>query len=152
MKRIIMIIVVGLVALFLFIQLIPYGRQHTNPSVVAEPIWDSPQTRALAVRACFDCHSNDTIWPWYSNIAPVSWMVQQDVNEGRQHLNFSEWGRREQEADDISELIDNGEMPPLQFLILHPDARLTASEKQQLKQGFQATLGDVSESEEGDSD
>lgn len=90
MKGIIIIIVVGLVALFLLIQLIPYGRQHTNPPVVAEPAWDSPQTRDLAVRACFDCLSNDTVWPWYSNVAPISWLVQRDIDEGRQRLNFSE--------------------------------------------------------------
>jgi|SRR3989337_2104103 len=141
MKRTIIIIIVGLVALFLLIQLIPYGHQHTNPPVVAEPSWDSPQTRALAARACLDCHSNTTIWPWYSNIAPISWLVQHDVDEGRQRFNFSVWGQRRQETDEISRLIDNGEMPPFQFLILHPDARFTESEKQRLIQGLQVTLG-----------
>lgn len=148
MKRIIIIIVVGLVALFLLIQLIPYGRQHTNPPVVAEPAWDSPQTRDLAVRACFDCHSNDTVWPWYSNVAPISWLVQRDIDEGRQRLNFSEWGQRRQESDDISKLIQNSEMPPTQFPILHPDSRLTETEKQRLIHGFQAMFG--SEQEEGE--
>ena len=62
------IVIVG----FLAIQLVPYGRTHTNPPVTAEPAWDSPQTRALAVRACFDCHSNETVWPWYTSIAPIS--------------------------------------------------------------------------------
>lgn len=141
MKKIIFIIVAGLVALFLIIQVVPYGRQHTNPPVLSEPAWDSPQTRDLAVRACFDCHSNDTVWPWYSNVAPISWLVQRDVQEGRQSLNFSEWGQRRQESDDISKLIENGEMPPTQFLILHPGSRLTETEKQQLIQGFQAMFG-----------
>ena len=63
--------ILAVVALALLIQLVPYGRAHTNPPVVAEPNWDSPQTRELAVRACFDCHSNETTWPWYSNIAPI---------------------------------------------------------------------------------
>ena len=78
---------VGVLGL-LVIQLIPYGREHSNPAVVSEPPWDSPATRAFAVTACFDCHSNETEWPWYSNIAPMSWLVQRDVDEGRQHLNF----------------------------------------------------------------
>ena len=134
----ILLILLGLIIL---IQLVPYGRHHVNPAVVAEPQWDAPQTRALAVRACFDCHSNSTIWPWYSNIAPVSWLIQRDVDEGRQHLNFSEWGQRNQETDDIAEIINKGEMPPLQFLFLHPEARLTDLEKQELIQGLLASLG-----------
>lgn len=149
MKKIIFIIVAGVVALFLLIQLVPYGHQHTNPPVLAEPAWDSPQTRDLAVRACFDCHSNDTVWPWYSNVAPISWLVQRDVQEGRQSLNFSEWGQRRQDTDEITKLVQNGEMPPKQFLILHPNARLTKTEKQQLIQGFQAMFGSEQEEDEG---
>ena len=83
---------IGVVVLMAFIQLIPFGRAHANPPVLQEPNWDSPQTRDLASRACFDCHSNETTWPWYSNVAPVSWLVQRDVDEGREKLNFSEWG------------------------------------------------------------
>lgn len=152
MKRIFMIIVVGLGALFLLVQLVPYGRQNTNPPVVAEPAWNAPQTRDLAARACFDCHSNETVWPWYSNIAPLSWLVQHDVVEGRERLNFSEWGQRRQETDDLFKVIESSEMPPQQFLILHPEARLTTAEKQLLIQGFQATLGNAGEDGEGDSD
>ena len=131
-------IIFGLV---IVIQLIPYGRSHTNPPVVSEPSWDSAQTRALAARACMNCHSNETVWPWYSNIAPVSWLVQHDVDEARQRMNFSEWGQRRQDIDDIYSVIKNGEMPPFQYLIMHPEARLTDSEKQILIEGFQATLG-----------
>jgi len=130
-----------LVGLFVLIQIFPYGRNHTNPPVVSEPTWDSPQTKALAARACLDCHSNETTWPWYSNIAPISWLVQHDVDKGRQSLNLSEWGQRWQETDEIYWLMNNGEMPPSQFLFLHPEARLTGSEKQALIKGFQATLG-----------
>ena len=74
-KKIILIVVIVAVGGFLLIQLVPFGRDHTNPPVVQEPKWDSPATRELAKRACFDCHSNETVWPWYSNIAPVSWLV-----------------------------------------------------------------------------
>jgi hypothetical protein len=139
MKRIITITVVGLLALFLLIQLIPYGHQHTNPQVVQEPNWDSPQIRELAQRACFDCHSNEVVWPWYSTIAPVSWLVQRDVDEGRQHLNFSDWGQT-REVDDIPRVIQNGSMPPAQFLIMHSNARLTQAEKDALVSGLQATI------------
>ena len=61
---------------------VPYGRDHVNPPVGAEPSWDSPETRALARQACFDCHSNETEWPAYSTVAPVSWLIQHDVSEG----------------------------------------------------------------------
>ena len=126
---------------FLLIQLVPFGRNHTNPPVVNEPNWDSQQTLELAQRACFDCHSNESTWPWYSNIAPVSWLVQHDVEEGRQQVNFSDWGRgREGERPgELAETISEGQMPPPIFLITHPDARLTAAEKEALLQGLRAT-------------
>ncbi len=60
---------------FILLQIIPYGHNHTNPPIVEEPAWDSPQTRAVVKKACFDCHSNETVWPWYSNIAPLSWLI-----------------------------------------------------------------------------
>jgi hypothetical protein len=82
--------VAGLVVLGVLIQFVPYGHDHTNPPVMQEPQWDTMQTRPLAKRACFDCHSNETVWPWYSNIAPASWLIYRDVAEGREHFNFSE--------------------------------------------------------------
>lgn len=128
---------------FLLIQLIPYGRNHSNPPVLSEPNWDSPETRALAERACFDCHSNETVWPWYSNVAPVSWLVQHDTDEGRQHLNFSEWnqGGKGREPYEMVEAVGNGSMPPAIFLVTHPEARLTAAEKDALMQGLRTTIG-----------
>ena len=129
------------VCLGLAIQVIPYGRSHSDPPVVQEPNWDSPQTRALAKRACFDCHSNETTWPWYSNVAPISWLVQRDVNEGRQRLNFSEWGIGRQETRNIARVVERGSMPPFYYVMLHPSANLTAAEKQALINGLQATFG-----------
>ena len=140
--------IVGIVVVFGLIQLVPYGRNHTNPPVVQEPQWDSPQTRELAKRACFDCHSNESVWPWYSLIAPMSWLVQRDVDEGRSYLNFSEWGQREMETEEMYEVIQEGEMPPAQYLWLHPSARLTPSEKAALIEGTLATFG--GSSSEGD--
>lgn len=139
MKRIIIIILAVLIGAFLLIQLIPFGHQHTNPPVVQEPNWDSPQTKELARRACFDCHSNETVWPWYSNIAPVSWLVQNDVEEGRRFLNFSDWGRV-REPFEIPEVVQRDRMPPSYFLIMHPEARLTQAEKDALVSGLQATV------------
>lgn len=126
---------------FLLIQLVPYGRAHTNPPVTGEPGWDSPATKALAVRACFDCHSNETTWPWYSNVAPMSWLLQRHVDEGRQKLDFSTWATMRQEAEHTARQISSGEMPPFDYLLLHPDARLTDAEKQQLIDGLAKTLG-----------
>jgi len=140
-----MIIAAILLGGLILIQLIPYGRDHTNPPVVSEPKWDTPQTRELASRACFDCHSNETIWPWYSNIAPASWLVQHDVEEGRQRLNFSNWNANTfREVGEISEVVQEGEMPPLQYLLIHSNARLSDAEKSQLISGLSATLGSSS--------
>jgi hypothetical protein len=111
-KKIILIVVVAGIVVFGLIQLVPYGRNHTNPPVVQEIQWDLPETRALAQRACFDCHSNETVWPWYSSIAPSSWLLAMDVAEGRDHMNFSEWGSRPQSADEIARELERRSMPP----------------------------------------
>jgi hypothetical protein len=132
-------VVVAVVALFALAQLVPYGRSHTNPPVQAEPRWDSPQTRALAKRACFDCHSNLTTWPWYSNVAPVSWLVQRDVDEGRSTLNFSEWNWP-QEGDEILDAISGRSMPPWYYTVEHSNAKLSSAERQRLLDGMAATL------------
>lgn len=138
-RRVVRIAVLALIGVFLLIQLIPYGRDHANPPGRAEPAWDSPRTRALAVDACFDCHSNETAWPWYTSVAPMSWLTQRDVDEGRDALNFSEWDRA-QDAQDVSEVIREGEMPPWSYGILHPGARMSDAEKERLIAGLEATF------------
>lgn len=130
------ILVVGLMA----IQAVPYGHAHDNPPVLAEPQWDSAATRALAVAACYDCHSNEVVWPWYTNIAPVSWLATHDVNEARDKLNFSEWTTTEQETDELGEVVESGEMPPIYYGWIHPSARLTDQEIQQLIAGLEASV------------
>ena len=138
MKRLITFAIVGLLALALLIQLVPYGHDHSNPPVKAEPAWPSPQTRALAQRACFDCHSDQTVWPWYSNIAPASWLVYGDVVEGRQRVNFSDWNRPEgQYVDEFKEAYFENNMPPANYLLLHPSARLSPAERKQLFDGLE---------------
>lgn len=130
---------------FILIQLIPVWALQTNPPVVAEPNWDSPDTRALAKRACFDCHSNETVWPLYSRIAPVSWLVTFDTIRARREMNFSEWGTARGEegelSEEVAEVIEEGEMPPSNYLMMHPDSKLTEAEKQQLIRGLTASLG-----------
>lgn len=150
MNRIVRNTLIAFAALFVLIQLVPYGRNHDNPPVVKEPNWDSPQTRELAVRACFDCHSNESKWPFYSNIAPVSWFVYDHVEEGREHLNFSDWnnphanerceGDREQFELEIAKSIKDGYMPLDEYLLLHPEAQLTGEEKAQLIEGLVETV------------
>jgi len=127
-----LVILAGLVV-FGLVQLVPYGRNHSNPPVTKEPSWDA-QTRAIAQKACFDCHSNETVWPWYSKIAPFSWLIQYDVEKGRDNLNFSEWGQWE--TDEIGEVVAEGEMPPTQYILMHPEARLNDAQRQSLIQAF----------------
>lgn len=130
------------IIILLLIQLIPYGRNHTNPPVTGEPKWDSPRTSELFMRACGNCHSNKTKWPWYSGIAPASWLIQSDVDEARKNLNVSEWGRKEKNKGvDAANEIRDGEMPPFFYLPAHPEAWLTAAEKDELIRGLTATFG-----------
>jgi hypothetical protein len=141
LKGVIIGIGAGVVVCLLAIQLLPYGHDHANPPVLAEPAWDAPETRAYAVIACFDCHSNETVWPWYSNIAPISWLVQRDVEQGRAVLNFSQWGRGEQEAGDVAEVYAEGRMPLANYLLLHPDANFSEADRAAFLRGLIATFG-----------
>ena len=132
---------VGLAALALLvlIQLVPYGRDHDDPPVTRAARLD-PGTRAIVAEACADCHSNRTRWPWYTNVAPASWFAQSDVDGGRETLNFSEWDLPQREAGEAAEEVQKGKMPMPIYLPLHPDARLTADERQALVRGLQATV------------
>ena len=140
-RRVLLFIVLPIVGVILAIQLIPY--RVTNPPVMREPNWDSPRTRELAVRACFDCHSNETNVLWFEKVAPLSWWIKNHVDEGRAALNFSEWGTKGGEGgDDAVETVRNGSMPPdyYTWLGLHGNAKLTAKEKKELADGLSRTL------------
>jgi hypothetical protein len=139
MKKILVIIGAVLIIGFIGIQFIPYGHDHTNPPVVNEPVWPDQQSQNIAVGACYDCHSNETVWPWYSNIAPVSWLIQRDVENGRRHLNFSEWTSSQHEIGEISEVLHYGTMPPTQYKLMHPEAKLTDAEIQILVNGIKSS-------------
>jgi len=133
--------VAALIAVAVTIQLVPYGRNHFNPPVTREPAWDSPATRELPKRACFDCHSNETHWPGYARVAPASWLLQHDVTEGRAVLNFSEWHRPHDGAKDASEEVLHREMPPAAYRIMHAGARLTSADTERLVSGLSRTIG-----------
>ena len=92
-----------------------------------------PQVNAILKRACSDCHSNETRWPWYTNVAPLSWWIVDHVNEGREHLNFSEWASYSTEdaahlLDEICQEVKQGKMPLENYVYLHPDARLSQAD------------------------
>lgn len=124
------------------IQFIPYGKDHSSLPVMSEPQWDSPRTKELFARACADCHSHETKYPWYSSVAPVSWLIAHDIEEGREHFNVSVWGiQKKNEGKDAAKEVREGEMPMLPYLIAHPEARLSDAEKTELIQGLEKTFG-----------
>lgn len=139
LKILLYLVIAGIVG-FVLLQFVPYGRDHNNPPTTAEPQWDSPETRQMAKEHCFQCHSNETTWPWYSNIAPASWLIYHDVAAGRSYFNFSEWNTNSADASELVEAIQEGKMPPIQYWIFHPQSRLTPEQKQQFIQGLQNTI------------
>jgi hypothetical protein len=128
----------ALVVAFVLLQLTNPAR--TNPPVVSDLMATNappPSVAALLHAACYDCHSYETKWPWYSRIAPASWLVASDVNEGRHHLNLSDWPATRPDwqvrrLENMSEEIQSGEMPPKKYTLIHADARLTDSQRKTL--------------------
>ena len=146
-KRRTAVIILGILIVgFVLLQIIPIGSINPdfafagNPPVVENIQWDSPQTEAILRRACYDCHSNETKWPWYSRIAPVVWLVSYDVHGGREEMNFSDLGRTGDLAKDIEEVLEKGEMPLPMYLIMHPDAILSEADKHALVEGVRNTF------------
>jgi hypothetical protein len=136
------IIAVATGIILLGIQFIPYGKDHINPKVVSEPKWDSPKTRELFMKACADCHSNESKYPIYSNVAPISWLVEHDIQEGRSKFNISMWGSQtKNEGEDAAEEIVHGEMPMSIYVLMHKEADLSKEEKQVLIDGLEKTFG-----------
>lgn len=136
-------IAIAAVLVFVVIQAVPYGRAHSNGDITGEPQWNSPRTRELVVRACYGCHSNEVEYPSYANVAPISWAVQSHVDEGRDAVNYSEFATDPRDARDSLRAVQTGFMPPAYYTRfgLHPEARLTDSEMQELIAGLEATPG-----------
>jgi hypothetical protein len=128
----------GLFVVAVLLQLVPYGRDHTNPPVTQDAPWPEGRARELATAACYDCHSNQTRWPPQSFVAPFSWLVARDVVQGREALNFSTWDEDDGEADDAAEAVAAGEMPPRRYVLVHPDAALSDAERQLLIEALEA--------------
>lgn len=159
-------IVAGLIVIFAAMQFVPVDKSH--PPITDPIVFKNTDAELIARRSCYDCHSNENVWPWYGNIAPVSWVVANHVAEGRSVLNFSdiagtianggERGERGEAGeageageggaggsaadivDESAETINEGEMPPAYYLLTHPDAALSASDKATLIAGIKEAL------------
>ncbi len=119
------------------IQLIPVDGIGSNPPARYK-IEAPPEVEAILRRSCFDCHSNETAWPFYARLAPGSWLMIRDVKKGRGRMNLSEWGdtdedERKTDKENSWDQIEEGEMPPWFYLPLHPGARLSDTDKALLK-------------------
>ena len=128
----------GLLVVAVLLQLVPYGRGHANPPVTGDAPWPDGRARELATAACYDCHSNQTRWPPQSYVAPFSWLLTRDVEQGRAELNFSTWDSDDGEADDAAEAVAEGSMPPRRYVLVHPDAALSDAERQVLADALEA--------------
>lgn len=159
--RIALVVLASLIVLFFLVQLLPFGRDHSSPPVTAEPAWPNLEAQVIARRACYDCHSNETNWPWYSNIVPISLWVSHDVDEAREALNFSEWDRSQPSIDEVRETLGEGSMPPGYYKLFHSGAKLTEEEQQQLLTALEqmwvtdpaaSTTGEAGSGETGDTE
>ena len=142
-RRLLGIAALGLVALLVLAQLVPYGHSWVpfghptgNPPVTKAAVWSDPQAQRIAEGACYDCHSSLTDWWIGTEVAPMSWLAQHDVDEGRSKLDFSEWDTPQPDLEEVVEAVDEGEMPPLQYKAVHADARLSAEQRTRLVEGL----------------
>lgn len=145
--------ILGAIGLIILIQ--AYRPSRTNPPMdVTQDIMTTTNVdlgvRSILDRSCNDCHSNRTVWPWYSEVAPVSWLVASDVNDARRHMNFSEWGtypdhQRQSHLGEICEIVTERDMPPLIYLLAHRDAQLSDAERQSICQWTMEAAGQTAE-------
>jgi hypothetical protein len=137
-RRILVRAGLGLLAVGVLLQLVPYGRDHTNPPVTRDAPWPDGRAPELATAACYDCHSNQTRWPPQSFVAPFSWLLARDVAQGRDELNFSTWDEDGNDAGDAADAVAEGSMPPRRYLLAHPGAALSDAERQVLVEALEA--------------
>jgi hypothetical protein len=136
LRRVLQIVVVLLAIAFIGLQFI--RPERTNPAVVAADVLIAPRNvQPILKRSCYNCHSSETRWPWYSHIAPFSWRVVQDVREGREEMSFSEWNtydkwERARLLEKICEQVEKGKMPLKPYVIMHPSADLTIEDQRAL--------------------
>jgi len=132
------VILIGIFCIMQFVRFIIPRLRPDNPPVMYTVNWDSSETEQLWKRSCADCHSNETVYPWYSYVAPIGWLVTHDVHDGRSKLNISE--SRRVELREAIDAIREDNMPPTIYTVMHPAATLTDAEKQALITGLQATF------------
>ena len=141
LKKVLTFLGIGAVVVGVGIQFVPLKTVGTNPPARFKMDM-SPEVEAIMRRACFDCHTNETRWPLYSLIAPGSWILERDVHNARNHLNFSEWGdvdeeERQMDLENCWDQVASGEMPPWFYIFpVHPDAKLSDADKALLKEFF----------------
>jgi hypothetical protein len=136
MKRILVIVAIVVAVAFVVIQFVPVER--TNPAVTRPLVAPEP-VGSILKRSCYDCHSNETKWPWYAHVAPVSWLVADDVVKGRKKLNLSTWGdysnaKRSSKADSMAEEVEDGQMPLPKYVRIHADAKLSAEDVKAIRE------------------
>jgi hypothetical protein len=127
-RRVLLWVGLGALAIFVAVQFVPYGWWHSNPLVTANAPWPDPEAEAIARESCYDCHSNETEWPLYSYVAPMSWLVRSDVERGREELNFSTWDTGGGKVEDAIEVVTEGSMPPGNYTRIHRDTDLSEAE------------------------
>ena len=149
-KKIVRYILLGLVAVLIIIQFFPIDK--TNPP--ADPAKDfitleSPpeNVKAMLKASCYDCHSNHSVYPWYTNIAPVSWWIKGHINNGRKHLNFSAWGdykqkRKDHKYEEIVEFVEEKRMPILSYTWGHPEARMSEEDREVMVSWAKSKMAD----------
>ena len=133
-------ILIAIVVLLVVIQFWPVSLpevSNNNPNDLIANNEIAADIQSILKTSCYDCHSNETVYPWYSYVAPVSFLVVRDINEGREHLNFSEWNSLSkldmaEALDELSEEVEEGEMPMAIYLPMHPEASLSDQDKEKL--------------------
>ena len=139
-KKFSIYIMVAVVTLLVLIQFFPGQKPEVsiaNPNDIHKEVLISPEVSKILRNACYDCHSNETVYPWYADVAPMSWLVIHDINEGREELNFSEWipyslKKKNHKLEEIVEMVEEGEMPLKIYTPLHPEAKLSEQQKELL--------------------
>jgi len=136
--------IAALVILVIVLAILVFAVDRTNPPSKGA-LEAPPEIEATLRRACYDCHSNWTHWPWYSYVAPVSWLIARDVNLGRKEINFSEWGSyypatRRRKLEWMGRALGEEKMPPWSYRLMHPGARLTDADRAALERWIESTL------------
>ena len=137
MKKIIKIVLIVFVVLIVVIQFfrpVRFTTDQITENHIVKKLSVPENVQSILKRSCYDCHSNHTVWPWYTNVAPVSWLVADDVRRGRAKMNLSEWGKlsaskQEKKLTEICDLVTEGEMPLKNYLLIHGDAKLSQQDK-----------------------